>query len=263
MNYCRRKRKWIAPVLAVLLLIILANVFQNQVRSAFHCISNPFQASFWTAGEKSSDFIQGLSKISAIKDELDSAIQKNAELEKRILSLKNIEEENDILKRALDIDLNKKYELFPVKIISKNKDSVVLNKGSRDGLAEGMPLITEGEIILGKIAEVHQDYSRALLISDKSISFDVFIAHDGQEIPAFAEGKGNLILSLGYIPQERTVAEGDIILTSSLGGVFPKSLMVGRIKNVLRSDTDSFQSAEADLYFSLTEIKNIFAVKPL
>ena len=57
-----------------------------------------------------------------------------------------------------------------------------------------------------------------------------------------------------------TIKEDDIVLTTSLGGNFPKGLLVGKVKNIKTSDTEPFQKAEVYSFLKIDDIKIVFAV---
>lgn len=255
----RRKKSYIVFFICIILFIFLANIFSKNIRNSFYHISNPIQEKLWGAGLNVSNFIGG---FAINKSEIDSLKQQNTELQTQLISLKETQDENNSLKEALGLELNKKYKLILGKFTSKdvNGDSVIINKGLNDGVQAGMPIITSGGIVAGKISEVYGTYSKADLISNKNVSFDVRIAHGEKNISAVAKGQGNLRISLTLIPQEEQVSQEDMIVTDSLGGVFPQLLGVGKIKSIRKSDTSPFQEAEIEPFFNITQAREIFIV---
>jgi len=78
-----------------------------------------------------------------------------------------------------------------------------------------------------------------------------------------AKGKGSLRLFLEFIPQEKEIRVGELIITTSLGGIFPKGLLVGEIEEVFRSDIEPFQKAKIYPFFDLEKIENLFIITDL
>ena len=74
------------------------------------------------------------------------------------------------------------------------------------------------------------------------------------------KGKGNLGLYLDLIPKEEEISEGDFVVTSVLGGIFPQGLLVGQIKKVEKSDIEPWQTAEIKSSFQLKDLDNLFII---
>ena len=143
-------------------------------------------------------------------------------------------------------------------IIGKDisSDTILVNKGLNDGLTPGLPVITSQKILVGKISEVYKNFSKVMIISNKESSFDAEI--ENREAIGIAKGKGGLKLYLDFIPKEKEILEGDIVVTSALGGIFPKGLLVGQIKDIKRSDIEPFQQAEISPFFNIKELETLF-----
>ena len=93
---------------------------------------------------------------------------------------------------------------------------------------------------------------------DKKSSFDAEIPD--KEISGLVRGTGKgLVFEL--IPKEKQLAVGDLVVTSSLGGIFPPGILVGRVKEIKRDDTDPFQQAELEPTFNITETGLLFLIK--
>ena len=260
-----------------LLLIFSLNFFQKEVKGFFYFISSPIQRTFWRAGDRVSDFFELIAEIENLKREADehSFIDtlrcawaneelklKNQELISQIAQLIELEKENKVLREALEIGLEKEFKLSLAEVVSKDisQDSILINKGSKDGIANNSPVITQQKTLVGKIGEVYENFSRVILISNKESSFDAKISDPENDISGVVNGKGNLQLFLDFVPQEKEIKEGDFIVTTSLGGIFPKGLLVGQIGKVLRSDIEPFQQAKIRPAFDIRELETVFII---
>jgi len=272
-----------------LLLIFSLNFFQKEVKGFFYFISSPIQKTLWRAGDGVSDFFELITEIKNLKREADehSFIDtlrcawaneelklKNQELISQIAQLVELKKENKVLREALEIGLEKEFKLSLAEVVSKDisQDSILINKGSKDGIANNSPVITQQKTLVGKIGEVYENFSRVILISNKESSFDAKILAPYQtegfgagsdpenDISGVVNGKGNLQLFLDFVPQEKEIKEGDFIVTTSLGGIFPKGLLVGQIGKVLRSDIEPFQQAKIRPAFDIRELETVFII---
>lgn len=258
--YSKKNNGYLVYFIILILLVVLANIFSASLRNIFYTVSNSLQEVFWSTGQSVSNFFGGIASIGFAKNEINQLKLENNELNAKIVLLKETQDENAALKQALGLELNKKYQLISAKFISKNisEDVIVLNRGGNDGVEEGMPIITSGGILAGKIIEVYPTYSKANLLSAKKMSFDVRIKHNDKDISAVATGMGNLNLSLNLIPQNVEISDGDMVVTDSLGNIFPELLSVGRVKNIKKNDVSPFQKADIEQFFNISQSLIIF-----
>ena len=97
-----------------------------------------------------------------------------------------------------------------------------------------------------------------MLISNKDSSFSAKVFE--REASGVVKGKGGLGLYLDKIEKEKEIFEGDLLVTSALGGFFPKDLLVGKIISIKRSDIEPFQTAEIVPNFNLNELDTLFVI---
>ncbi len=241
-----------------ILIIILLVFFQNNVRDIIYSASSPFKSFFWSTGRGFSHFNQTLFNYEEIMKENLEIKRENLKLLNRTNSLEEIREENRILREALDLELKEEFKLELVSIFSKDfsQDTVLINKGKNDGIKEGLPLINENKVFYGIVEKVYNNFSHVSLISCNNNSFDIKIQN--KDIFAVLKGEGNLNLFLDLIPSDKEVEEGDIIITSALEGHFPKNLLIGKVREVIKEDIKAFQKAEIDPFFQIKETDNLF-----
>ena len=254
MKFSSRKRKILIGVVILILLIFLANVFQKEVRNFFYYISSPVQKVFWRIGDKASDFLAGVFKAGDIKKELDETKLKNQELLSQIIVLQEQKKENNILREALGIGLQKEFKLALAQVIGKDisQDSILIDKGVQNGLLKDMPVITEQNVLVGRVSEIYNRFSKVMLISHKDSSLDAELG--------VVRGQGNFNLLFDLIPREQEIFPGDMVVTSGLDNDFPKGLLVGQIKEVKKNDVEPFQQAEIEPAFNISQIEKVFII---
>lgn len=248
--------------------------FSKKIKNFFYLISSPFQKWLWETGSKISNFFEWILKIKNLKKENEELKLKVQELLTEKAALIEIKKENETLREALNLGLEKDFELNLVRVIAKDasKDYLVINKGLKDGLKIGLPVITQQKVLVGKIGEVYDNFSKVQLITSKDSSFDVKIiekesnqsatSSDSQvTIYGLAKGKGSFKISLEFIPKEKEIKTNDIVVTAVLGGVFPPDLLVGEIQSIKKSDITSFQTAEVKPSFLIQDLDSLFVIK--
>ena len=252
--------KFLILILFLILFLSFSNIYQKEVRNFFYKISEPFQKFFWKAGQKFSFFIDAFTEIKTLKEENERLKKENQRLLAELSLLKEVQKENQILRKSLNLGLEKEFKLTLADVIFKDlsEDSILINKGRKHGIKEGLPVITQEKILIGRVFEVYEEYSKVLLISNKKSSFDGKIAE--KEILGQVRGKGNLKISFDLVPREKEIKEGDLVETSALGGIFPSGLLVGKIKKVKGSDIEPFWKIEIFPLFELDKLNKVFII---
>ena len=260
MNRFLKKNSFFVWALLIILILAGANVFQKEVKSFFYSISAPIQNVFWKGGDNTSNFFWGIFTSGHLKEQVDELEKRNQSLFSQIISLKEIEDENKSLRSALGLTLQKDYSLALAKIIGKDisQDYILINKGGEDGILENMPVITEEKVLVGKISEVYNKFSRVMLISSTKSSLDAKIISSSAS--GIIKGSGNLKVYFDLVPREETINKEEIVITDSISGVFPESLLIGRIKEIRKNDVESFQQAEIEPSFDLSSTQNLFII---
>jgi rod shape-determining protein MreC len=240
--------------------IFSLNFFQEKIKNFFYFISSPLQKVLWGAGDNTSDLFIGIFQGKNLIKENDDLKQKVQELVSEASALKELKTENEFLRTALSLGEEKEFQLKMADIIGKDIsiDSLIVNKGKKDGISEGNPVITSQKVLVGKIGEVLDNFSKIILISSKDSSFDAKIG-DSDAYGA-VKGKGYFEVWLELIPKEKEVKIGDTVITSAFGGIFPKNLLVGEVVEVQKSDVEPFQKAKIEIYAKFQDLKTVFII---
>ena len=251
-----------AIVVLLIAFFVVLNLtgFSKEIKNFFYLISSPIQKTLWRLGDKTADFFEIVSQIKNLKKENERLSLRVQELLAENSLLKELKRENEILREALGIGLAKEFKLSLAEVIGKDisQDSLIINKGSKDGLTSGLAVITPQKILVGKISQVYKNFSKVMLISNKKSVFSVKFQE--KDIEGVVKGKGNFQLFLDLIPQNAEIEPGDDLVTVSLGGIFPAGLLVGEIKEIKKSDVTPFQQAEIKPAFDIKEIEKLFII---
>jgi len=252
-------------ILAIFLIIVsllLLNLkpISSNFKNFFFLISSPIQKTLWKAGNKISIFFETISEIKNFKKENEELKLKIQAILSENLALKELKKENEILREALNLGLEKEFEFKLARVIGKDisQDSLIIDKGEKDKLSKDLPVINQQKILIGKISEVYQNFSRVQLLTHRDISFDVKFSE--KEIYGLAKGKGNFNLSIELLPKEKEIQIGDKILTSALAGNFPKDLFVGEVKKIKKLDIEPFQETEVQPAFDFQKLDLLFVI---
>ena len=171
--------------------------------------------------------------------------------------------ENNRLKELLKLQETQRNVITPAKVIARGVDywanTLVLNKGVRDGVGKDMSVITP-KGLAGKIVDVSETYSRLLLLTD--INFSAAVRLQGSRKEGIISGTGTRKCSLKYVPYEEEIKTGDIVVTSGLDMLFPAAIPVGYVSFVDRQGRgDNFQYIEVTPFQDDAKMEEVIIVK--
>ncbi|HHH41232.1 MAG TPA: rod shape-determining protein MreC [Chloroflexi bacterium] len=118
---------------------------------------------------------------------------------------------------------------------------VTINVGTAQGVEVGMPVVSSGAGLIGRVAEAGPRLSKVQLITDRESAIAALLQSSRTTGLVVGQPDGTLVME--YIPNDTEVSVGDIVLTSGLGGVMPKGLVIGQVTEVEKQDYALFQRA--------------------
>ena len=177
-----------------------------------------------------------IKKISKHYDVMGENIYLKQEMEylkKQKFNNSFLSSENEILKQALDLSINKNFEQnfsIAAKIILDQESpflkSVLINKGTKNDMLKGMTVFSK-DYLVGTVIETNYLTSRVLLLTDLNSKLPVII--EGTDINAILEGTGkNLNLRLNYLPENYQIEENKLIFTSGKDGFLSAGIPVAK-----------------------------------
>jgi len=107
--------------------------------------------------------------------------------------------------------------------------SIIIDKGKNAGISLNMPVVNADGVV-GKIVSTSPNYAKVLLVIDQNSSVDCLVQRTRDR--GMVKGLSAVISKMDYVVKRSDVVADDIIITSGLGGIFPKGLPVGKVLNV-------------------------------
>lgn len=164
-----------------------------------------------------------------------------------IMRIQSLEAENEALRRLLNSPSADATKRLVSEVIDVDSNPylrrVVINRGSKSGVYEGMPVIS-GTGLVGQVYSLNYGFSRVLLISDPNCSVPVLCSRTN--IRAITTGTGvHDELAVNNVPRSADIKVGDLLVTSGLGGVYPSGYPVAKVTSVGFSDAQPFANIKA------------------
>ena len=196
-------------------------------------------------------------------------LEKNREFEARHLEnrvqlqkLDIIEKENVRLRQLLSATPKATERLLIAEIINADIDPyrrlIVINKGTNNDVYLGQPII-DALGVMGQVIHVSPLSSTAMLITDASHAIPVQVDRTGLRANVFGTGKMDK-LDLRHLPHNVDIQEGDTLITSGLGGIFPPNYPVGTISKVERTVGEPFATVEVVPLAQLDKTREVLLV---
>ena len=160
----------------------------------------------------------------------------------QVMQLNIVRQENERLRSLLSSPVRGEIKKMFAEILSVDSDpyshQVVINRGATDGVYEGQPVLDEKGIV-GQILHVGVSSSRVILISDISHAIPVRIQRNGLRLIASGSGQIDRLIH-NFVPHSADVKEGDLLVTSGLGGKYPEGYPVSRVVLVRADESREF-----------------------
>ncbi len=157
---------------------------------------------------------------------------------------------------ALRNDFN--YQFISALVVAREQASlsktILINKGSVHGLKVGMPVIAPPGLI-GRLIDVSWHVSKVLLLIDESSNVDAMLQRT--RLQGIIRGAGFSGGILKYIIKNQDVKEGDTIISSGMGGVFPKGLLIGKVNHVEKQDNDLFLKIKVAPFVDFSQLEEV------
>ena len=179
--------------------------------------------------------------LTASRATLDELEAENAELTARVAELAEYQATSERLEKLLDLQSTYNLQSTAARIIGQSSDAwsdtVTIDKGSLDGISVNMP-VTNSTGVIGQVIEVAPNASTVRLLTDEGSGVSAMIQDTRAQ--GMVQGQPDGTLRMDYVSVDADVKEGDIIITSGIGGVYPKGLPIGTVASVTKNSNDVY-----------------------
>ncbi len=189
-----------------------------------------------------------------LRDELNRVLSTNQEYREAMA-------ENMRLRKLLQVKESLKPPTLTAQIIGRDPSlwfrTLIIDRGTRDGIEKGMPVVTV-EGVVGQILETSRSTSKVLLTHDPNSAVNALIQKN--RVQGIVKGEGSQSYKMSYILKNADVEEGDLIITSGLGGSFPKGIPVGTVSSVTKSKRGMFQDITVSPSVNFSQLEYLIVI---
>jgi rod shape-determining protein MreC len=119
--------------------------------------------------------------------------------------------------------------------------SIIINRGTRDGIAVGM-IVTTDLGLVGRIISVSSNASQVQLVNDENSAVSARLQTTRAEGSVIGQASG--VLRMTFIDLDEDIVQNDLVITSGLGGNFPPDIVIGQVTSIRQFEFELFQEAE-------------------
>lgn len=180
------------------------------------------------------------------------------------VQLREVELENQDLRRLLGLRARAPLgRLISVNVIAKDPLSMVqaimVDRGTEDGVAVNQPVISWRGVV-GRVVEVHPTAAKVLLATDINSAISARVQDPDSRATGVVRGTGDGRLLMQYVLRQERVREGDVVITSDIGGTFPSGLVIGRVLQVRQKEVEAFQEALLEPAVDMRNLERLYII---
>lgn len=165
------------------------------------------------------------------------------------------------LKKLLSLADANNYHFIYATVIGREQaalsKTILIDKGTVHGLKVGMPVVVSPGLI-GRLIDVSWHASKVLLLIDENSNIDAIVQRTRMQ--GIISGAGSRGLLMKYISKTQDVQVGDVIISSGMGGVFPKGLLIGQVSHVDRLEASLFLKINVAPFVDLSKLEEVLVL---
>ncbi len=267
---------WVLLVLALAFLVLSGSGLLGPVEGLLSTIVSPIEQGFAFVIRNFSATRQSTRDIQTLQDQVQELQSAYEDLVQENFRLREYQAENEELRRKLNfVQQNPTYSYIGADVIERGctdfpcgeavgQDTnpylryIIINTGTRDGVVVGMPVVTGGAAMIGRIAQTSPNLSYVQLITDPQSQLAVMSQQS--RVMGLVESTIEGTLFMTNILPDETIAVGETIITSALGGMLPRGLIIGQVESVSYLESELFQRAQIRTAIDFRRLETVLVV---
>ena len=224
-------------------------------------------------GESAQAVTGTVADVTALREQIKQLQSQVTELAIARVRIRELENENTLLRQQLAYkQANPDFDILGAAVLQRNPDLarvigqdpsnlaryIIIDQGGAEGVKTGMPVVTPQGLV-GRVTAAGTHWAKALLITDAASSVNAVVQSTRATGIVQGDVNGNLVVK--YVPQGEAIKAGDLILTSGMGGGFPKRLVIGQVIQVRKHDIELFQEASIQPIVDFARLEFVLVLK--
>lgn len=246
----------------VLIFLSHAGMIDPLENAAFN-VTSPVQHALRNATDPVAALLSNLTDVGGLRDENRALQTENEQLQDEVTRLREAQIQLQELQQLLEIkQANPDEEYLAANVLAKDpsslKEAVAIDRGKRDGVQEGMVVVTEGHSLVGTVARVFDSYAWVTLVTDPNSAVSAMIQESRAQ--GVVTGSYSRQLSIEFLAQGAAVKEGDSVITSAIGGGYPAGLVIGKVTAVQSTPQELFKKVAVAPLATLAHLETVLVM---
>lgn len=260
-------------VLSVTFLVLIIATFKREnksmIESGAGAALNPVQSIVYKATNRVKESVDFFLNFSEVKEENKNLITENEKLKDKLLEYSDLADENERLRQILNFtEEHNNYDYVGCDIIGYTNNNIsdgyFINKGENANIQKGM-VVVAAQGLVGQVTSVGSNWSIVQSLANENIVVAV-MADSTREATGYIKGykdRQNRNLAKVYdLPIDSEIKEGDVIMTSGVGMLYPKEIRIGEVTKVEEDKVKVMKSAIVKPYVDFNKLEELFVIVP-
>ncbi len=210
--------------------------------------SSPVQRVIRSTSTSAATTLEDLRRFGELRTENERLNLTVSELLAEVASLRDTARENLALREAVKyVQQNPDLNLVAARVVGHDSsnllDTVIIDRGSSAGIRKGMAVVWRGGLV-GRVIESTPNAAKVLPVTSTSSVVNVTVQGTDANADGSASGRTNDLMVMRQILENQNLETGQFVVTSGLGGGFPKGILVGQIVNIRSSNSSVLREAD-------------------
>jgi len=260
-------------ILIVLLFIsfTVMGFSQTRITIQFKSLLFTFVYPFQYVGVKSIDFVKDFFTSIQNNRNLERELTRTKELleeyERTRYEFEELKAENERLRRLIGFQSHLEYETVIAEIVAKSPQdfykTLIVNRGTDSGIKRWMPVVAyqdEVKCVVGKVIDVQPQSARIQPLIDQSSYIGAMLKDSRHSGILVGQSPLDDQCLLQYLNRNADIKYGDVVVTSGMGGIFPKGILIGEVSSVTKKRYGVFQEALVQPRVDLSRLEEVFII---
>lgn len=260
-----RTRTWFVVVVCASLLFMLGSRFTmfDPLENAALTIASPIETGLRDVTRPVADFFNNLTDVNRLSDENQSLREENERLRVQVAQLQGADTELAQLEQLNSIREAKPNDTFVGANVfatdtNNERRVVAIDRGTQDGVKEGMVVITRQGSLVGSVTRALDDVAWVTLVTDPTAGVSAII--QSSRVQGVVAGSPDGTLTMEFVEDTGDVKEGDFVMTSGIGGRHPPGEVIGRVVKVSNAAQELFQSVHVEPLADLEHLESVLVL---
>lgn len=245
-------------IVAIVLALLRNTGAGSAVEGAALVAIAPVRSALTSVSSGAAAALADAQRFNELRNENEALRTEVAQLRSAAAGVQATRRENEALRAALDYQReNTDFTLLTAQVVGRDSvdalDTLIVNRGAADGIQIGMAVLAKGSLT-GRVLSVTTASANVLPIQSSTSAVNAVAQGDSGEADGIVKSDENGGLLLTRIEPDAPLAIGDLVVTSGLGGGFPRGLPIGRVIAVFTSPENVFREAAVQPFVRLERV---------